>query len=81
MYIKFNNSIINLKQISRIGYERNTMCIYFIDGHNGNSAYSYDKYEDLEKDFELLYDLISKAQNLDVDKNGRFICSHCGAPN
>ena len=34
-----------------------------------------------QEKFKKISDLLEKAVNLKTDKNGAFLCSHCGAPN
>ena len=56
------------------------LTIYYGSLDDKNPKYP-NPVKQLQKDYEEIVDIIKKSSNLDLDRDGRFVCSYCGAPN
>lgn len=88
MLIKLDkNFMVNTDTIHSLEIEANGFHVTLYYGNDEHWTWSYNNYvnetgKQLAQDkFDVVSDMLEKVINLKVDKNGAFLCSHCGAPN
>lgn len=82
MLIEWGSGAFNLKHISHVLRDRqNCYLTIFIHGSDNYVRWTYDSKEELDSDYKRLMNIIKASENLSVDEQGRFVCTHCGAPN
>jgi len=82
MLVEWDNATINLKYITHILRDYETMEIFvFLSGTEDGLRCKYENKNQVDKDYDKLIGMIKNVTNLSTDMDGRFLCSHCGAPN
>lgn len=92
MLIKLSDSyMVNTDDIIDLnldeGYDMASVEINCIGDRGRRWEFWYDSSEKEEtiklakEKYKEISEILEKAVNLKVDKNGAFLCSHCGAPN
>lgn len=82
MLVKLDKDfMVDTKNILALEIQNEGISLVLEYGKNNDHRWHYNSKEGALKKFDEISSILEKSIHIKVDKNGAFLCSHCGAPN